>query len=82
MRFMVEFRLKPGRKNQAVELFEMRGPNRSPGVTFRGAWIGTDSDLVYVLVEAPDEAHVANVAETWGEHGEAHITQVIDIEQY
>ena len=82
MKFMVEFRFKSGRKGHALELFESRGPNRNPGVTFRGAWIGTDSELAFVLVEAPDETHVANVTEAWGVHGESHITRVIDIEQY
>jgi len=35
MKFMIEFRLKPGSKNKAAEAFEKRGPNRSSGVTFR-----------------------------------------------
>ena len=39
MKYMVEFRLKPGSKSKAVEYFESRGPNRNPGVTFRGAWV-------------------------------------------
>ena len=82
MKFMVEFRLKSGHKDHALELFESRGPNRNPGVTFRGGWIGVESDLVFVLVEAPDELQVAKVAENWGVHGESHITRVIDIEQY
>jgi hypothetical protein len=82
MKFMVEFRLKPGRKNHALELFESRGPNRNPAVTFRGAWIGADSDQVFVLVEAPDELHVEQAAESWSQEGEYKITRVIDIEQY
>jgi len=82
MKFLVEFRLKPGSKNKAVELFEVRGPSRNPGVTFRSAWIGIDSDLVFVLLEAANEADVATAAHNWSEHGDARITHVIDIDQY
>ena len=82
MQFMVEFRLKPGSKAKAVELFERRGPSRNPGVTFRGAWIGAESDQAFVLVEAADEAHVAQAAEAWREHGDFQWTRVIDTEQF
>jgi Protein of unknown function (DUF3303) len=82
MKFMVEFRVKPGSKNKAVEAFELRGPNRNPGVTFRGAWVGARSDVVYVLIESTDDAQVSKAAQSWAEHGEYQITQVIDVEQY
>jgi hypothetical protein len=79
---MVEFRLKPDSRNKAVEAFEMRGPNRNPGVTFEGAWIGHHSDVAFVLVKSEDEAHVARVAELWSEFGQPQIHQVIDVQQY
>jgi hypothetical protein len=86
MKFMVEFRIKPGDKDSAVEAFELRGPNRNPGVTFRGAWIGANTDVVYALVESADEAQVAKSAQFWAEqswaHGDHRITPVIDIEQF
>jgi hypothetical protein len=81
MKFMVELGLKAG-KDKAFELFESRGPNRHPGVTFRGAWIGTDSDIAFVLIESADEALVAQAAQSWSEPGESRITRVIDIEQF
>jgi hypothetical protein len=37
MKFMVEFSVRPGNENSALQAFEQQGPNRSPGVTFRGA---------------------------------------------
>jgi hypothetical protein len=82
MKFMAEFRLKPGVKNQAVEVFEQRGPNRIPGVRFLGAWVGNQSDVAFVLVDGDDEAVVARAVESWRAFGEAQIHSVIDIQQY
>jgi hypothetical protein len=82
MKFMVQFRLKPDMKNKAVEYFENRGPNRNPGVTFRGAWIGKDSDVVFVLVESTDEALVTSVGQSWGQFGTHEAFPVLDIQQY
>jgi hypothetical protein len=82
MKYMVEFRFKPGSKNQALEFFEMRGPNRNPGVTYRGAWIGTQADVVFVLVESADQALVTKASQSWTELGSANVTPVIDIEQF
>ena len=82
MKFMIEFRLKPGSKNKAVEAFEKRGPNRSPGVTFRQAWVATSDDVVFVLAEGTDEAHVTAAAQAWSEHGQSQIFRVIDVEQF
>ena len=74
--------LKPGNKDQVVDRFELRGPNRNPGVAFRGAWIGKRSDLVFVLCESDDEALVENVAQKWSEFGGYQIHAVTDVEQY
>jgi hypothetical protein len=82
MKFMIEFQLKADRKRAAVELFERIGPNRNPGVAFRGAWIGSRSDLAFVLVESAEESLVAKVAEAWREEGACSIHPVIDIEQF
>ena len=82
MKCMVEFHLKPGAKEAAIQVFEQRGPNRNPGVTFRGAWIGTHSDIVFGLIECAHEAEVAQAAEAWRPHGEYTIHPVLDIEQY
>jgi len=82
MKFMVEFGVKPGNKNKAVETFEQRGPNRIPGVTFRAAWIGKHSDVVFVLVESADESLVSEAARSWSESGDFRITEVIDVEQF
>ena len=82
MQFMVEFRLKPGTKQKAIEAFELRGPSRNPGVTFQNAWIGKHSDMVYVLAESADESQVAKVAEGWSAFGTYRIEPVIDVEQF
>jgi hypothetical protein len=82
VKFIVEFRLKSGMKNKAVEAFEQRGPNRNPGVTFRGAWVGKQSDVAFVLAESEDEVHLAKVVQSWAAFGQAQIHSVIDIEQY
>jgi hypothetical protein len=79
---MVEFRLKPGSKSKAVEYFESRGPNRNPGVTFRGAWIGKDSDVAFVLVESEEESLVTSAGQSWGEFGTHQATAVLDIQEY
>lgn len=82
MKFMVEFRVTPGCKNKAVQLFESRGPNRNPGVTLRGAWVARDADVAFVLLESDAEAHVAKVGELWREFGDYDIYPVIDVEQF
>ncbi len=82
MKFMVEFQVKPGGKNKVVEAFETRGPNRNPGVTFQGAWIGTNTDVVFALVESESEALVAKAGQSWGEFGAYHIHPVIDVQQF
>ena len=82
MKSMVVFHLKSGSKEQALALFEERGPNRLPGVSLQGAWIGIHSDVVFVLVESPTETAVAQAAEAWKGHGEFTIHPVIDVEQY
>lgn len=82
MKFMVEFQLEPGAKDQAFATFEQRGPNRHPGVTFLGAWIAKRNDIAYVLVDAQDEAFVAKVAESWANVGSAKIHPVVDVQQY
>jgi hypothetical protein len=82
MKFIIEFPVRAGNKNRAVEAFEKRGPNRSPGVTFHGAWIGTHTDVVFALVESADESLVTTAAKSWTETGDFRITEVIDIEQF
>jgi hypothetical protein len=82
MKFMVEFSIKPGNKDKAIQAFEQRGPNRSPGVTYRGAWIGKNSEVVFVLVESADESLVTSAAKSWTESGQFRVTQVIDLEQF
>jgi len=73
--------VSPGR-NRVVEAFEQRGPNRSPGVTFQGAWIGKNSDVVFALVESADESLVTEAAKSWSAIDNFRITQVIDVSQY
>ena len=82
MKYMVEFRLKPGHKEKILATFEEIGPNRNEGITFRGAWIGAHSDVIFVLAESDDEARLAAVAQSWSAHGDATLHAVIDIEQF
>jgi hypothetical protein len=82
MKFMIELKLKPGSKDKVFEAFEQRGPNRIPGVTLRGAWVGARSDVVFALVESGEESLVASAAQTWSQLGENKITPVLDVEQF
>ena len=82
MKFMVEFAVRPGNRNNAVQNFEQRGPNRSPGITFHGAWVGKQTDVIFALVEGADESLVTSAAKTWSETGDFRITPVIDIESF
>ena len=82
MKFMVEFRLKPGGKHKVVEGFELLGPNRHEGVRFQSAWIGTRSDVIFVLVESASEELVTRASQTWKEHGVTLVHPVVDSEQY
>jgi hypothetical protein len=81
MKFMIQFRLKPGSKNKAMEVFERRGPSRNPGVTLRDAWIGAKSDVVFVLVESDELASVEKAGQSWAEFGSFEIFPVLDIQQ-
>jgi len=82
MKFLVEFHLKPGSMKKAVELFEQVGPNRNPGVAFRGAWVGTHTEIAFVLIESDDENLVTRAAQSWSEHGDFEIHPVLDIENF
>lgn len=82
MKFLVEFRLKPGERDAIFQAFEQRGPNRNPGVRFEGAWIARNSEIAFALVEGLDEAHVAKAAESWSQFGQSTIHSVIDVQQY
>lgn len=82
MKFMVEFRLKPMSKYKVLDVFELRGPNRTPGVTFRSAWMGAKTDLAYVLMEAPEAGPIEQAVQHWAEYGESTITPVVDVDQF
>ena len=82
MKFMLEYHLKPGAKRAVIEAFDLRGPNRTAGVSFHGAWIGTKSDVVYVLGEGTDEALIEEACQPWRDHGDFEIVPVIDIENF
>jgi hypothetical protein len=82
MKFMVELVLKPGSTYRAMDAFELRGPNRNPGVVFRGAWVGIRSELVFALVESEDEALVREASRAWADVGEYKINPVVEIEQF
>jgi hypothetical protein len=82
MMYMIEFRVKPGHKESALERFERNGPNRLPGVSLRSAWVGTRSDVVFALVESDDESLVTAAAQSWNGHADATVHAVVDIEQF
>ena len=81
MKYMVQLKLKPGGKNKLLEQFDLRGPNRYPGVTFRDAWINTRAEIIFVLGESNEESQLARACESWLEHGDYTIHPVIDIDQ-
>ena len=82
MKFFVEFELKPGNKEKVMEAFELRGPNRNPGVTLLGVWIGKSEEVIYVLAESPHDELLAKAAQTWGRFGDYQITPVIALDEY
>jgi hypothetical protein len=82
MKFMVEVRLKPGSTRRAVEAFEQRGPNRTLGVSMKGAWVDTRKEVIYALVESADEGLVCEASRSWAEVGDCEINPVVEIEQF
>lgn len=82
MKFIVEFRLKPGSKNRAMDAFQQRGPNRNPGVSLRAAWVGTSSDVVFALGESDDESLFRQACASWGEVDDFVVHPVVEIEQF
>jgi hypothetical protein len=82
MKYIVEMRLRPGSKNRAIDAFELRGPNRSPGVALRGAWVGVGSEIVFALVESDEERLVREASHSWEDVGDSVIHPVVEIEQF
>lgn len=82
MQYMVQVSLKPGVKNQVVDVFEVNGPNRNPHVRFLKAWLGARTDVAFVLVSSEQESHVTDACCAWSELGETTVFPVIDIEAY
>ncbi len=82
MRYLVTFQIKPNSKNEILEKFDLRGPNRVPGVQFRQAWISTKQDVIYVIGDADDEAVLQKACSAWDEFGTYSYTPVVDIENF
>lgn len=82
MTYLVEFQIKPNSKNQILDKFDLRGPNRVPGVKFQNAWIATKQDVIYVVGEAEDLPSLQTACDAWNEFGSYTITEVVDIERY
>jgi hypothetical protein len=82
MKYMAKVQLQPGTKNTVMETFERIGPNRNPGVAFRGAWLGTQADVVFVLVESDDDAAVDRAIQNWNPPGQLELHPVVDVDQY
>ena len=82
MKFIVELRLKPGSTNLAIDAFELRGPNRAAGVSFRAAWVSVGSEIVFALVESAEERLVQDACHSWAEVGASVIYPVVEIEQF
>lgn len=82
MKYMVEIRLKSGSKDKVMESFELRGPNRNPGVTYKGGWIATREEVVFVLVESDDDTSVEQALKNWNPPADVSVYPVIDIDQY
>jgi len=79
---MVELRLKADSTRRAMEAFEQRGPNRVAGVSFRGAWVDTQREMVFALVESDDENLVREASLAWADVGDCEIHPVVEIEQF
>lgn len=82
MKFMVEFSVQSGGRERLIAEFERRGPNQHPGVVFRNAWVGTYTDVAFVLVEGESVAAIEKVAASWGEFGEHRIHAVAEVQDY
>jgi hypothetical protein len=82
MKFIVELRLKSGSTRRAVDAFEQRGPNRTLGVSLKGAWVGTRSEVVFALIESENEELVREASRAWAEVGDCEINPVIELEQF
>ena len=82
MKFLVQFHPKHNGKQKLLEAFEVRGPNKNPGVTLKVAWIAKNEETVFALVESDDEKLVVDAARSWTTSGDYQITPVIDWEQY
>jgi hypothetical protein len=82
MTYLVQFQIKPNTKNQILDKFEMRGPNRVPGVSFKQAWVSTKQDLIYVIGQADHEADLQKACSFIDEFGTYSYTEVVDLENY
>jgi hypothetical protein len=82
MNYMVKFTLKPNSKNALMDHFDLRGPNRNPGVKFVNAWIGKDADVVFALVEGDREDQLQAAGASWSQFGEFEVFPVTDVQAF
>ena len=77
MLYMIEIHYTRQRRADMLEYFWQHGSTHYEGkVTIQGAWVATQDQFAYALVNADDDQEVEKACAPWREFGEVTIRQV------
>ena len=78
MKFVTQWKVRPGKLAEAVDRFITTGDPKPEGVTSLGRWFRTDMQGGYHLVEADSAVAIAQYAARWGDLLEIETSAVIE----
>jgi hypothetical protein len=78
MKFITQWKVRPGKLPEAVDRFLTTGDPRPDGVTSLGRWFRTDMQGGYHLVETDSATAIAQYAARWADLLELETAAVIE----
>ena len=82
MLYMVELRYSREHRDEALRYFWEHGATHYEGnVTVTGAWVGTQDQIAYALVEAADPDELAKACGPIGQFGDVSFRNVTSVDQ-
>jgi hypothetical protein len=78
MKFITQWKLRPGKLPEAVDRFLTTGDPKPEGVRSLGRWFSVDMEKGFHLIEADDAAVVAKYAARWADLLELETCAVIE----
>ena len=82
MLFMVELHYAEQHRDEALRFFWQHGATGHPGsVALKELWVSTQDRVAYALVDAPDQAQVAQAGKPLEPFGKLTIRQVTSVDE-